>query len=1705
MTDDLTRGYEGQDDNVTESAEATTSETGTESSVAMVGQAGEAIVVSRPAPGQTVEIQAAAGQTYVLDFPPGEAQVQVQGDNFILAFDDDGDGTPDSQIVFNNLVNLVDAGEAPTFQVAGVNIDSSVLLNQALAFAGEQPDLIDVAAGPGAIGGGNSVYDDNLGDAIDLLVAQGVIPPVELQFGLIALEPDPILLEAEEEIPLLINEIGVRVAMEIPGLPGEPTDDEPLPSPQADSYEGYCEELPEYNFVELINTSGAGFDPSGLVLQILGEDLGVTAFTIPGGVPAIPAGGFIVFYQLADPQDDGTPGTEDIVWRVFNADGDVVSGGTIADAPFWDLGDDTTDPIGVNLLTDGESVDTFAANITDGQLAALTDPEFGGAPDGFGSPLLDLNFDTFNGQFTGNHHIFSRVDLDDTDSQSDWTTNNIPTDGALNTTGLPGGPFAYSIGYDSKLVAIDLSDGTVYEIGAVFDSDGNVYADFEGLTFGKGADAGFLFAIEDSNSTILKIDPSNGEVVETFELDSGPDLYEPGLTVAADGTFYAVGGDQGVYEVTFSGNDYNLTQVASDGDFGDFYPTGLVADPSNPDLLYAVGQDDGEIKLFTVVPSTGVVTQLPGVIGFSYSELGLSFDADGNLWIMSEELGIAQLDPTTGAYIPGSEISLPYEHTYSFESIAVLLEGVPNIADLNPWDPLNDDMNPGQNNPDPLAGQNFLQAEAGGDLVEGRGGPDFILGAGGNDSLYGGSEDLYLEQTEKVLNQAEQIFSNLFGGEGAEGGAAALSQQPYFSDHNDFLFGDAGDDEIYGGSGGDYMIGGQGNDSMDGGTGDDQIYGDGSDEEGGVGGLPDSDPNHAGHDAIAGDALNNVSFYGGEYGDVRAAADVPFYYGDVAGAVAIMGGNDTILAGNGDDKVGGDALAEGSEGAIAYSYADDSYERPADGLYREDAGFGNDTINGEEGNDSIGGDAAAVVDASEGYGYEFAAAEGFNIAAFGYESDAQVGSDSIEGGEGSDIIGGDAMAVVSGSEGYADAEAFSLNVAEENGYQAEGCEGYSSYPSAHAGNDSIVGDTIEDDGVFGEYGYQVGGNDTIGGDAAASADGYRGDAGAYSINDASTYNGMYGTYASTYAGNDTIVGDMDGGEGYGGQGYLDGGSDTIGGDAAAVADGYEGYAGAYGNNYAESGSYGNSYNSSYSSAGNDHIVGDSRVGGLEGGLSGGHDFIGGDAAAAANNSYGYAYGSSNNEAYAGNDYYGGSSTAVAGSDYIVGDNSFSGAEGSSYAGNDTIGGDAAASANGYNGDAYAVADNEAVADSYEGYTYAGAGNDTIHGDDVGYSYYGIYNGNDLIGGDAAASATGDYGYASANAYNSAEGNAAAGNDSIFADNGEGGEYGEAGNDSVGGDAAARGYDADAYTENEAWNGASAGVDNIYTYAGDDVIGGDSLSVKLGNDLLKGTATTYNTDYGNSRAGTDYIDAAQGNDLVGGDSTELAQNGYANAETYNTSYSYNEYGEAGDDTIYGRGGNDSIGGDSTAKGVYADAWTENEAHFGGSAGNDTIHAGTGDDTFAGGSLSIESGNQIIEIPDETTAVTWNTEYGEAGVAGSDLIYAGEGDDIGAGDSAEFATGAYGFANAETYNTSESDGGHAGDDVIYGGSSNNNPSGDDTVAGGSLAKGYDADAYTENSAWDYGSAGNDSIYLDSPGDYGEDVFSGDSLSIKTGESR
>src|SRR3546814_15169243 len=88
--------------------------------------------------------------------------------------------------------------------VAGEPIGVDLLIGNAQAFAqidqgGPGASLETAAGDTGPQGGGVTEYSDNLGDAIDLLVAQGVIPPVQLEFGLSALEDESTRVARESD------------------------------------------------------------------------------------------------------------------------------------------------------------------------------------------------------------------------------------------------------------------------------------------------------------------------------------------------------------------------------------------------------------------------------------------------------------------------------------------------------------------------------------------------------------------------------------------------------------------------------------------------------------------------------------------------------------------------------------------------------------------------------------------------------------------------------------------------------------------------------------------------------------------------------------------------------------------------------------------------------------------------------------------------------------------------------------------------------------------------------------------------------------------------------------------------------------------------------------------------------------------------------------------------------------------------------------------------------------------------------------------------------------------------------------------------------------------------------------------------------------------------------------------------------------------
>ena len=146
--------------------------TGTQDAPELIGQA--VINVGQPAAGESVAIESRAGQRYVIEFDPGEARVQVEGDDLILLFP--GGAT----LTFVNLGQAANQPDAPIFEIAGQPVASSAIFAQAVALA---EGTLETAAAPGAQGTGATQYDDDLGTLIELLNPQPGLPGTALVFG----------------------------------------------------------------------------------------------------------------------------------------------------------------------------------------------------------------------------------------------------------------------------------------------------------------------------------------------------------------------------------------------------------------------------------------------------------------------------------------------------------------------------------------------------------------------------------------------------------------------------------------------------------------------------------------------------------------------------------------------------------------------------------------------------------------------------------------------------------------------------------------------------------------------------------------------------------------------------------------------------------------------------------------------------------------------------------------------------------------------------------------------------------------------------------------------------------------------------------------------------------------------------------------------------------------------------------------------------------------------------------------------------------------------------------------------------------------------------------------------------------------------------------------------------------------------------------
>ncbi|WP_120497921.1 DUF5801 repeats-in-toxin domain-containing protein [Kiloniella sp. EL199] len=152
----------------------------------LVGQGAEIQEITAPESGVTKNISLGKGQTATLNFDATAATPLIEGNDFVLTFDTNGDGSADSRIVFQNLVEESQGTDAPVLVIGGVELSAGLLIGQAQALG--EGETLETAAGAdaGPTGGGGSQYNDNLGDVIDGLSALGTLGGTELEFGLLA-------------------------------------------------------------------------------------------------------------------------------------------------------------------------------------------------------------------------------------------------------------------------------------------------------------------------------------------------------------------------------------------------------------------------------------------------------------------------------------------------------------------------------------------------------------------------------------------------------------------------------------------------------------------------------------------------------------------------------------------------------------------------------------------------------------------------------------------------------------------------------------------------------------------------------------------------------------------------------------------------------------------------------------------------------------------------------------------------------------------------------------------------------------------------------------------------------------------------------------------------------------------------------------------------------------------------------------------------------------------------------------------------------------------------------------------------------------------------------------------------------------------------------------------------------------------------------
>jgi hypothetical protein len=741
---------------------------GEQSGLALGQATPDPLVVNRPAPGTTQQITLEPGQPVLLNVPAEQALITIDGANFVLGFDDDGNGTMDSRVVFLNLVDQAASESPPQFVVGGQLIDSGLLISQTIALGGGngEPIPFDTAASPEpATGSGANVYNDDLGSTIDLLLAQGVIDPTSLVFTLP--DPEPGLAQDEPEEA-------------IPGVDNQPfTPPETLLEANPDSENIRPNRVDDANAPEtavtidvLANDSDSAGDPLTLLTVTLDNPAQGSAEVVDNQVVFTPAPGITettvsMTYTMRDP--DGNTESSTVQVTI----GQDVSVQRIVSVPDSDaartellstIDTDTVDVDGAN----GSSTDPTGVNV---ELYPNSDVTFTVTADPEAPAVLDLYIlQDLTGSFRDDLVIVRGEQSDSNDAADlgllDDLVNGveaIASDvqfglGSFRDTGASGGDAPnsqYNFAHH-----LDLAPG---EGGARLDGDpanpapanlnlpageGAAYDEFfagdpnssEATGLGGDFPERQLFALNEVAKDAIQAEDSDDGTTSDFGFRSGSskvvviitdatskDWDNPGFiaelkaNLAASGIipiFLVANGD----EVNESGPDF----------INDFYDA-VIAELG---VGARVALDDDSSNLVEAIQQgLGEITQ----------NLTLNIEGDENGYVT---VGDPVVDPDTGEHTWEVTLSAPLNESHNNDPDITL-----TVTNSSTNEQVGGDINvnvttdaaaSGGDDYDIVEGhngQNLLHGGAGNDLIIGLGGDDILFGDAGDDVFSFGARD----------------------------------------------------------------------------------------------------------------------------------------------------------------------------------------------------------------------------------------------------------------------------------------------------------------------------------------------------------------------------------------------------------------------------------------------------------------------------------------------------------------------------------------------------------------------------------------------------------------------------------------------------------------------------------------------------------------------------------------------------------------------------------------------------------------------------------------------------------------------------------------------------------------------------------------------------------------------------------------------------